>query len=76
MELAKCRSCAASIMWVKTPKGKSMPVDAAEVEYGGNIVIRDGVAIILKMGEPSEAGEKRYKSHFATCVNAAAHRGR
>jgi len=32
MAIAKCRGCGASIIWVKTEKGKSMPVDAKPVK--------------------------------------------
>lgn len=28
MPPAKCKGCAATIYWVKTPAGKNMPVDA------------------------------------------------
>lgn len=37
-------------------------------------MLREGVAHVLAKGEPSDAGEKRYRSHFATCKNAAKHR--
>lgn len=74
MNTSQCRSCGAEIIWCKMATGSNMPVDAAPVEYGGNIVLRDGVAHVLKKGEPSEADEKRYKSHFATCPNGPAHR--
>jgi hypothetical protein len=70
MDVGTCRSCGAEILWCRTVNNKSIPVDAKPVEYGGNIVIRDGVAITLKRDEPSEAGEKRYRSHFATCPDA------
>lgn len=31
---AKCRSCSAEIVWLKTATGRQMPVDAATVEAG------------------------------------------
>jgi hypothetical protein len=31
MKGAKCRSCNAAIVWLKTSTGKNMPVDAATV---------------------------------------------
>ena len=70
----KCRSCGAAVIWCRTRTGSSIPLDAEPLEYGGNIVIRDGVAIYLKKGEPAGAAEKIYKTHFATCPNAAQHR--
>lgn len=34
MRTQKCRSCGAEIIWLKTDKGKSMPIDAHSVELG------------------------------------------
>lgn len=74
LPVQNCRSCNARIVWAKTVNNKSVPVDADPVEFGGNMVLRNGVAIVLKKGEASEAGEKRYVSHFATCAQAKQHR--
>jgi hypothetical protein len=30
----RCRSCGVSIVWVKTPKGKNMPVNASSAQPG------------------------------------------
>jgi hypothetical protein len=65
-----CRACHAPLLWVRTESGRPIPLDPEPVEYGGNVVIRDNVAIVLKKGEPSLAGEARYQSHFATCKAA------
>lgn len=70
----QCRTCGAPIVWAKTVNNKSIPVDAEPCEYGGNMVLRDGVAVVLKKDEPSLPDEKRYRSHFATCGQAAHHR--
>jgi hypothetical protein len=37
MNVTNCRSCDAKIVWLKTAKGKSMPVDAATVEEGDEL---------------------------------------
>ena len=50
-----------------------MPLDAEPVA-GGNVVIRDGIAVVIKKDDVPGADEKRYRSHFATCVNHAQHR--
>ncbi len=79
---AVCRSCGAKIIWTLTAKGTRMPVDAEPVK-NGNLVIE-------KIDEPFRAHERgevnNYRSravmvgegdrvsHFATCVNADAHR--
>lgn len=72
--VARCKSCGAEMRWCKTPRGSSMPIDAEPVEFGGNVVIRRGTAIVLKKGEASYPKEPRYRSHFATCPNSAKHR--
>lgn len=72
--MGQCNSCNKPIQWVKTPNGRIMPLDPEPVQYGGNIVIRNGVAIVLLKGEPAEAGEKIYRSHFATCSSSRQHR--
>ena len=36
MRVVKCKSCGASIVWIKTQKGKNMPCDADAVEYQEN----------------------------------------
>ena len=68
-----CRSCGAKIIWVKTEKGKDMPIDAEPVP-DGNIVMSTGKAHVVKKDETFLTGTKFYKSHFATCPHAAQHR--
>lgn len=84
-----CRSCKTPIVWTHTEKGKSMPVDA-ERAADGNIVLsmrgeRWPVAVYQSKQDietlkrqAATRGEELllYKSHFATCPNAAAHRSR
>jgi len=68
VRIAKCRSCQANIVWMKTERGKNMPVDAdsvdeAELEphpqYGGS---------------PQFDQELGHVSHFSTCPDASSHR--
>ncbi|MBF0501471.1 MAG: hypothetical protein HQM09_15125 [Candidatus Riflebacteria bacterium] len=68
--MPNCKSCGASIRWVKTEAGKSMPIDD-KPNPAGNIVIENGVATV-RTDKP--ANTRLYISHFATCVNAAKHR--
>lgn len=74
MDKAKCRECGAAIFWLRTTSGSLMPIDATPVE-GGNIVIKDGVAHVLRgdLFEPMLDGP-RYQSHFVSCPEAAKHR--
>lgn len=61
--MSKCKSCGAEIIWIKTPAGKNTPIDA---EPAGLFWVH------LKSGWVTYKG---FVSHFATCPNAAGHRG-
>ena len=76
--MAKCSSCGAEIIWIKTKSGKSMPCDPEERFYeeriGGHetYVTPDGRTV---KGVPCYGGPAYgYISHFATCPNADRHR--
>ena len=78
----KCRSCGASIKWIRMTSGKAAPVDP----YLRTIVINEGKeSLITETGivirgrfasYDEGANASGYISHFATCPNAAAHRRR
>lgn len=70
---ATCSSCGASIIWVKTAAGRSMPIDLVPCD-DGNVVVEDGTARTLRKGVEPPANVSKFKSHFATCPNAASHR--
>ncbi len=75
LQPGKCRSCDAEILWGTTAGGASMPLDAEPVADGNCVVDAEGKIVVLKKDlfeQPVEG--LRYKSHFATCVNAASHR--
>ena len=79
--MARCKSCGAEIIWIKTTSGKAMPCNAKEVVYWEN---KDGKANIVRPngevvradleGEDGKESGIGYISHFATCPNASAHR--
>lgn len=71
-----CSSCGAALLWIRTPKGKAMPLDATPDPHG-NIVIRDGLAVVLKLEEMEQdpsLGQRRFMPHWATCPYAVQHR--
>jgi hypothetical protein len=73
--MSRCRSCGAPLNWALTEKGRRMPLDPDPYtgpEPNGQFVIRDGVAIAVPPSVFEE--EPHYRSHFATCPNAALHR--
>ena len=66
MKLARCRSCNAAIVWLKTSTGKNMPVDA------------DFMAQIADL-EHDDAPEFSYADHadgvhWRSCPHAEEHR--
>lgn len=69
---AHCSSCKARILWGRTSKGQSMPVDAEPVGDGEWLLERgelvhhgNGASLFITL---------RYRSHFATCPQADQHR--
>lgn len=78
--MAACRSCSAEIFWAQTVKGKRIPVDAAPAEDGNvELIGRDldsglPLAAVHPPGQDIVMAAERFRSHFATCPNAAAHR--
>jgi hypothetical protein len=67
-----CRSCGASIYWLRHEvTGKAAPIDAVSRE-GGNVEIdleRGAYRIV-----PATCGEPAHTNHFATCPQQAAWR--
>ena len=81
-----CRACGAEILFIKTQKGKTMPVDAKSKwistdPEGIPFVLADGSVVKAKevqcadYNEAAKAGYQiGYVSHFATCPQAASFR--
>jgi len=76
-----CRSCSAVIIFARTRRGTTMPLDAKPVA-DGEFVLRDNngahgtpVDAVL-FSDAGKVGEPRYRTHFATCPQAAQHRTR
>lgn len=85
MDIARCASCDAEIVWCVTSKGTSMPIDPLPVP-GGNVVL-DGerktrmgrmapFALVLSHGDVPLGDPPRYRSHFVSCPFAEQHRRR
>lgn len=75
--MAKCKGCGADIVWIKTPGGKSMPCDSAQLTYWKNshgsdiIVTPNGEVFRANLtGDLAQATGIGYRSHFATCPAA------
>lgn len=72
--ISSCRSCGASIVWIKTVSGKAMPCDASPVYYtnegkGRDRAVRpDGVTVSCDIVEvPQEGALVGYRPHWSTC---------
>jgi hypothetical protein len=78
-----CRSCGAAIRWLEIrPGGKSMPIDS-EPHADGNVLadLNAGMGIVLSNASRAVVLEETpdeplYRSHFATCPDAAAWRSK
>ncbi len=70
-----CRSCGAPIVWAATERGRRMPLDPGPYtgdDPRGLFVIHSGVALAVPAG--AFQGEPLFRSHFATCPDAAGRR--
>lgn len=75
MNVTKCRSCGASIVWIKTISGKFMPCDAKpqSFKYGNSdgtakLVRTDGVVVSCEIVKnPEEADGYGFMPHWSTC---------
>ena len=81
--MARCKSCGAEIVWVKTRAGKDMPCDPglipfwAKFKATSKVVTLDGdVVSCLLDGDPDEISGVGRIPHWATCPNAAQHKRR
>lgn len=79
--MAKCKSCGADIIWIKTDNGKSMPCDADQVLYldvkwgTETIVTPNGQVLKCEFtNDPDEASGVGHLPHWATCPYADRHR--
>jgi hypothetical protein len=70
----RCRDCGATIEWVKTARGKNMPLDLEPAQNRtvvagepGNAVVGDGVVYVLGTGSSILLGEVLRVPHFGSC---------
>lgn len=73
----KCRACGATIMFLKTAKGKTMPVDESAVFFKAHpdgkelFILGDGTTMRgNRVTDRAEGDRFGYISHFATCPAA------
>lgn len=76
---ASCSSCASPVLWAVTdPERKNMPIDPLPHKDGTILLERIGQAVVARVLHHWElrayADQPRYRSHFATCPEARAHR--
>jgi len=83
--MSNCKRCGAPMVWVKTEKGKNMPLDPESTEAGKFVPVimatmGDGVRKAVPIAKPEDgclvmympgSSRPRYTSHFQTCPNAA-----
>lgn len=72
--MGRCRSCKQIVRWVSTAAGKNLPLDPTPVDDGNIMVLPNGRSRIVPIAERAACVAPLYKSHFATCHNAAQHR--
>ena len=75
--MAKCKGCGATIVWIKTLGGKSIPCDPDLVMYWekekakGKVVTPNGEVLSCEFdGDLEKATGLGYVSHWSTCPMA------
>ncbi len=72
--MAQCRSCGQKIDWIKTTKGKNMPVDEDYYDYdeceNGMILVTDGGMVVTVNEHQNMPSVRGRISHFASCPQA------
>ena len=79
LTVSSCRTCRAEIVWAQTENGQRIPLDAAPYDGDsprGLFVFRRHLNSVYVVAATPDAfaGEQLYRSHFATCPDAADHR--
>lgn len=79
--VTQCRACGKSIFFIKTMKGKTMPVDAEPIQFVPDTngldkyVTLEGLVVPGVLPLPGDTDiHEGYISHFATCPSADAFR--
>ena len=77
MRTTTCKACGASIVWIRTLAGKTMPCDAVPIPYKATKCgdskaekLVDDRGIIIsgeRVNTPDEATGAAYMPHWATC---------
>jgi hypothetical protein len=74
---ARCRSCGERILWAETVKGRRIPIDV-QPAHDGNIRLepqgQHAPPLAIVLTGQIENNTQRWRSHFASCPNAAQHR--
>ena len=80
---AFCRYCNKQIIWIKTTKGKNMPVDPGikpfwrDDEGTERLVTYEGEVVRCSLDNPGrDADDVGYTPHFSTCTKYPRHQGK
>ena len=79
--MARCRSCGAEIIWVKTRAGRDMPCDPGLIPFWAKLKAKDKVVTqegdvvsCLLEGDPQEITGVGRVPHWATCPFSKQHK--
>lgn len=80
--MARCKSCGAEIIWIRTIGGKQMPCDPEPVPYwerlgaSDRIVTANGEVLACEFEGDGAPTGRGHISHMGTCPQADKHRRR
>lgn len=69
--MSTCRGCGQQIDWIKTDKGKNMPLDPEYINYDEaepyTVLVTDSGHVVTVTPHQRQPNVKGRISHFATC---------
>ena len=74
MNIDKCKSCGARVIWARTQNNKAMPLDYEPCADGNVELLPSGDCIVMGPSARLYIEGPLHKSHFATCEFAKKHR--
>ena len=73
MQIQKCKTCGADIFFARNQNAKYIPINA-QPDPAGNMVLEEGMILVIREGIDLFEDRPRYKSHSTSCPQSAPHR--
>jgi hypothetical protein len=74
--VSACKSCGKPVRWLKTTSGQLLQIDPDPVPDGCILLLPHERCRVVPVEDRAATVAPLFKTHFATCPNAAAHRNK